>query len=140
MAEERVTDFAQFLYDLGDLHDVAINGINFDMRAHEVTLEIRDLNACLRNGGGHFDPEPPAWPCQLVFRGVGSFFAELACSERSLEWEEVWISTARFEDEGNFIRFNADVSSGGPWQKSWADCLVIHFKELLIRDVASPDA
>lgn len=102
LAGRKIEDPAKLVHSRGQLHDVEIVDIRFQVEEQIVCVEVADLNANFRNPGG-----APCWPCSLIFGGVAKVFLDVHT------WEGIRISEANIKQGEDGLALEIFLNLGG---------------------------
>lgn len=124
MTESVVQDPIGFLAELGELHDVRIERIEYDTERRSLTLVVDDLNW---NSEGL--PEYPGpRPCAVVMDDVRALAIDVE------DTEGVRIASAVVVAEAGRFRLEIDLNLGGGDATRGRRSIVATFVEMRIRD------
>lgn len=119
MSETRITDLVNYFAQMGGLHDVWINRINYYTAQRRLTIALDDINANFEGLPDYIGVEP----CVLAFENVERVFLDVETDEG------ICISDARVFKDNSLFRLELDLRLGG--RDSNGGSIVVIFNELL---------
>jgi hypothetical protein len=125
MSAKQIHSPAEFLADLGSLHDVEVNSLEFDQLDQTLVLKTPDINA-------NFTETPEykgCRPCALIFQGVRALTLDVETHEA------IRISRATVIRSEAALRLEVDLNLGGGALTGGRRSIAVAFDSLHLKDL-----